>query len=104
MKKFLLALILSTPLLSQAQGFQVNLQGQKEQGMAGAGTGLMQDASAVFFNPGGVSFLQNNSALIGMTPTFANGTFLDKDNGTVWHSNAPVGTPFTAYVVWGPDS
>lgn len=104
MKKFLLALILSTPLLSQAQGFQVNLQGQKEQGMAGAGTGLMQDASAVFFNPGGVSFLQNNSALVGMTPTFANGTFLDKDNGTVWHSNAPIGTPFTAYVVWGPDS
>jgi len=87
-----------------AQGFQVNLQGQKQQGMAGAGTGLMQDPAAVFFNPGGVSFLQGNGATVGMTPTFANGTFLDADNNSVAHSNAPVGTPFTAYVVWGPDS
>ncbi len=104
MKKIVLFLILSSPLFIKAQGFQVNLQGQKQQGMAGAGTGLMQDAAAVFFNPGGVSFLQGNSASVGMTPTFANGTFLDADNGSVAHSDAPVGTPFTAYVVWGPDS
>ncbi|HXP49762.1 MAG TPA: outer membrane protein transport protein, partial [Bacteroidia bacterium] len=104
MKKFLLIFIISSPLLINAQGFQVNLQGQKQQGMAGAGTGLMQDAAAVFFNPGGVSFLNGNSASVGMTPTFANGTFLDADNNSIAHTNAPVGTPFTAYVVWGPDS
>ena len=104
MKKFLLIFIISSPLLINAQGFQVNLQGQKQQGMAGAGTGLMQDAAAVFFNPGGVSFLNGNSASVGMTPTFANGTFLDADNNSTAHTNSPVGTPFTAYVVWGPDS
>ncbi len=104
MKKFLLILIISSPLLIKAQGFQVNLQGQKQQGMAGAGTGLMQDAAAVFFNPGGVSFLAGNSASVGVTPTFANGIFLDADNNSVARTNSPVGTPFTAYVVWGPDS
>lgn len=104
MKKILLFILISSPIFIKAQGFQVNLQGQKQQGMAGAGTGLMQDAAAVFFNPGGVSFLKENSATAGVTLTFANGTFLDADNNSVAHTNSPVGTPFTAYAVWGPDS
>jgi len=101
MKRLYIGLIIFLPHFIQAQGFQVNLQGQKQQGMAGAGTGLIQDAAAVFFNPGGVSFLKENSATVGVTATIANGTFLDADSHTLNHTNSPVATPFTGYVVWG---
>jgi hypothetical protein len=47
----------SMPLVANAQGYQVNLQGQAQQAMASAGTAYMQDGAALFFNPGGVSFL-----------------------------------------------
>jgi long-chain fatty acid transport protein len=43
--------------VANAQGFQVNFQGQKQQGMGCAGSGLIQDASTLFFNPAGASFV-----------------------------------------------
>jgi long-chain fatty acid transport protein len=101
MRKIYVSLFFVLPYFVQAQGFQVNLQGQKQQAMAGAGTGLMQDAAAVFFNPGGVSFLKENSVTAGATATIAHSTFLDADNNSLAHSNAPVSTPFTVYAVWG---
>jgi len=102
MKKTVICLSFLIPsFLIQAQGFQVNLQGQKQQAMAGAGTALMQDAAAVFFNPGGVTFLKENSVTAGVTATIAHGTFLDADNNSIAHTNAPVATPFTGYAVWG---
>jgi long-chain fatty acid transport protein len=107
MKKILLILsaaVLFLPVINHAQGFQVNLQGQKQQGMCGTGTGFVQDAAAVFFNPGGVSFLKENSVSAGATATIASGTFLDANTNSVAHTNSPVSTPFTGYAVWGPDS
>ncbi len=93
--------ILSLPILLHAQGFQVNLQGQAQQAMAGAGTGFILDGSAVFFNPGGVSFLTENSISAGATATIGNTTFLDADNNSLAHTVSPVSTPFTAYAVYG---
>ena len=100
-KKLVLLAIASSPFLIQAQGFQVNLQGQTQQGMAGAGTGLIQDGAALFFNPGGVSFLKENSISAGVTATIANGEYLDAASSTVSRTNNPVSTPFTGYAVWG---
>jgi hypothetical protein len=39
MKKIVTLLAISLPFLLHAQGFQVSLQGQRQQAMAGAGTG-----------------------------------------------------------------
>lgn len=55
MRYFFLSSLIGFSLIMQSQGFQVNLQGQKQQGMASAGSALIQDASALFFNP--VAFL-----------------------------------------------
>ena len=85
------------PMLSWAQGFQVNLQGQKQQGMGGAGTACMQDASSLFFNPGGASFVQGTSVNVGITPTIARGLFLDDNTHQLYKTKDPVGTPFAAY-------
>lgn len=100
-KKLIAFSFLSLPVLLSAQGFQVNLQGQTQQGMAGAGTGLIQDGSAVFFNPGGVSFLKENSISAGVTATIAHGEYLDAASSTVSRTNSPISTPFTGYATWG---
>jgi long-chain fatty acid transport protein len=95
--KLLLLVFLTVPALHFAQGFQVNLQGQKQQGMGGAGTAYMQDASSLFFNPGGASFVHGNSIIAGVTPTFARGAFMDANTKEVSRTNSPVSTPFAAY-------
>jgi long-chain fatty acid transport protein len=100
-KKIVIAVLLSAPYFLSAQGFQVNLQGQAQQAMGGAGNAFIQDGSAVFFNPGGMSFLKENSVSIGATATIANGTFLDADNNSSAKTVSPVSTPFTVYGVYG---
>lgn len=85
------------PAILLAQGFQVNLQGQKQQGMGGAGTACMQDASALFFNPGGASFVEGTSINVGITPTIAKGIFLDDRTNQTYRTDSPISTPFAAY-------
>lgn len=84
----------------EAQGFQVNFQGQKQQGMGGAGNALPLDAASVFFNPGSVSFLKESSVNIGFTPTFANTLFEDANTTSIGRTNSPMGTPFSVYAVY----
>ena len=104
MKKIVLALIISSPLWINAQGFQVNLQGQAQQAMGGAGAALIQDGAAVFFNPGGVSFLKENSIHVGLTPVISRGGFQESNTNAIAVTQSPVGTPFAGYAVWGADS
>ena len=85
------------PFFGFTQGYQVNLQGQVQQGMAGAGTALMHDASALFFNPGGASFIDRSEVTVGMTPTFAKGQFTENLTNATATTTSPVGTPFSAY-------
>lgn len=104
MKKLQLRILLFifyAPILGYAQGYQVNLQGQVQQGMGGAGTAYMQDAAALFFNPGGVSFLKDRSINLGVSPTFAKSTFLDKSTNQTANTNSPSSFPFAAYGVCG---
>lgn len=80
-----------------SQGFQVNFQGQKQQGMGSAGTALPQDAATVFFNPGAVSFLKENEVSAAMTPTFSNILFEENGTNAIGRTNSPMGTPFSFY-------
>ena len=70
MKKILLSFLMAIPVWGFSQSYQVNLQGQKQIGMAGAGTGVALDEAAVFFNPGAVSFLKHNGVQAGISPIF----------------------------------
>ena len=101
MKKIVIFLTICAPLLINAQGFQVSLQGQKQQAMAGTGTAHIQDGAALFFNPGGVSFLKNNSVSAGITPVISHASFTDAASSRVSQTNSPVGFPFTGYMVLG---
>ena len=102
MKRTVLLISLSTPLLLYGQGFQVNLQGQKQQAMGGTGTGTALDAASVFFNPGAVSLLKENSVSAGATLTIDNTVFRDGNSQKEYKTVSPPSSPFTAYAVWGP--
>ncbi|MBL1280952.1 MAG: outer membrane protein transport protein [Fluviicola sp.] len=93
----LLFLLLLLPFQFFGQGYQVNLQGQVSQGMGGAGSALMQDASALFFNPGGASFIHSNEISLNVTPTFGNTSFLENNTNATANTTSPVGTPFSLY-------
>jgi long-chain fatty acid transport protein len=101
MKKIVLLLTVCSPFLLHAQGFQVSLQGQRQQAMAGAGTALTSDGATLFYNPGGVSFLKQNSLSIGVTPVISHAKFLDAGSYSVSETKSPVNTPFTGYAVFG---
>ncbi len=50
-----------------ASGFQINEHGAKGMAMGGAFTGLANDASAVYYNPAALSFLNGTNILGGVT-------------------------------------
>jgi len=94
---FYIALFGFLPLLTYGQAFQVNFQGNKQQGMGLAGSALYLDGSSLFYNPGSVAFSNENSANIGFTPVFANILFVDSTTYNGYRTNNPVGRPFYAY-------
>jgi len=85
-----------------AQGFQVNLHGQKQIGMGHTGTGLLQDGASVLFNPGAVAMLPDNYIQAGISPLFFNSSFLLSGSNQQENTKNNVATPFTAYAAWGP--
>lgn len=101
MKKSLYTLLFATGLAASvsAQGFQVNFQGQKQQGTGCAGSADYVDGSTLFFNPGATAFAKESSANVAMTPVFANIMYVDSATGGVYRSNSPMGTPFSAYAL-----
>ena len=99
MIKILLLLFLLTSFIktANAQGFQVNFQGQKQQGMGCAGSAYYTDASSLFYNPGAVAFTDASQVNVASTPVFANILYVDSATGAGYRTNSPVGTPFSAY-------
>jgi long-chain fatty acid transport protein len=101
MKTIFISLIISIPVIINAQGFQVNLQGQRQQAMGGAASAIPADGAALFFNPGAVSFLEDNSITAGATAIISNTKFTDNASSTVYTTKSPTGFPFTGYMVLG---
>ncbi|RFZ82258.1 long-chain fatty acid transporter [Mucilaginibacter terrenus] len=104
MKKLLLLLMWCSPVSAFAQGFQVNLGGQKQIAMGHTGTGLLQDGASVFFNPGAVAMLPSNSVQAGISPLWFKSTFNPTGSNAQYSVKNRVATPFNAYAIWGPKS
>ncbi|MEN9302484.1 MAG: hypothetical protein RL264_913 [Bacteroidota bacterium] len=103
MKKtlFLISLVFLSLQKVDAQGFQVNFQGQKQQAMGCAGSAKYLDGSAMFFNPGAAAFATENSINLATTPIFARVMYVDSATQQPYRTNSPVGTPFSAYGLFG---
>jgi long-chain fatty acid transport protein len=102
MRKILLLALAFAPVMAFSQGFQVNLEGQKQIGMGHTGTGLLQDGAAVFFNPGAVAMLPENYVQAGISPLMFNSAFNLAGTSQQYHTASKVAPPFTFYATWGP--
>jgi long-chain fatty acid transport protein len=90
-----------------AGGFQVNLQGTRQLGMAHCGAGLAIDASSVFFNPGSLGFSTDGdnqsrrsfSAVVSLNAVKALVGYSEPRPSTYTAGNAnELPTPFGLYV------
>lgn len=104
LKKIITWAFIAMPTFMFAQGFQVNLQGQKQIGMASAGTGIAIDEASVFFNPGAVSMLKENSISAGASAVFFKSAFQQTGSSKTEYNENQYSTPIQVYGVWGPKS
>ena len=104
MKKLLLLVFALMPVISFAQGFQVNLEGEKQIGMGHTGVGLAQDGASIFFNPGAVVMLPGNYIQGGISPLLFRSVFNPSGTDVQDHTANKVATPFTFYAAVGPKS
>ena len=88
--------------MAMAQGFQVNLHGQKQIGMGHTGTGLLQDGASVLFNPGALAMLPENYIQAGISPLIFKSGFNPSGTTDSYYTKSKLATPFTFYGVWGP--
>jgi long-chain fatty acid transport protein len=102
MRRILLIGLALIPFLGMAQGFQVNLHGEKQIGMGHTGAALLQDGASVLFNPGAVAMLPENYIQGGISPLVFQSVFAPTGSSTRYNNANKIATPFTAYAVWGP--
>ena len=96
------ALLAGTSAAS-ANGFQVNLGGQKNIGMGSVGVGLSLDQAAMFYNPGALAMVRENGVQLGVNFAIANVGFRSTTGGPQSNlQNQPVVTPFNLYASFGP--
>ncbi|MCU4165206.1 OmpP1/FadL family transporter [Carboxylicivirga caseinilyticus] len=100
MKKiFMWAICAMIGINTYAEGYQVNLQGNRQTGMGHTGTGLLMGASSMHFNPGALSFLNDKYEFsLGGSAIFSKNTF-QKQAPSVYeaYSDNPMGTPLYFY-------
>ncbi len=80
-------------------GFQVSLHGQKQVGMGSIGTSLVPDASVMFYNPGGLGFMQQKYNFTGGVSFLRSIATFQKTTPSVYQETTdnPLGTPFVLY-------
>ena len=92
------ALVLGGMLL-KAEGYQVNLQSQRQTGMGHTGTGLLLGSESMHFNPGALGFLSTKYNISGgVSGVLSNNTF-QKESPSAYEAQTenPLGTPFYLY-------
>ncbi|MEI7983963.1 MAG: outer membrane protein transport protein, partial [Bacteroidota bacterium] len=84
-------------------GYQVGLHSARNIGMGLIGTSLTYDASSLFYNPGGASFVNEKFSFSGgMSFLFARATFQAKDVQYQTHMDHKLNTPFYFYAAYKP--
>src|SRR5690606_20269414 len=80
-----------------AGGYRVSLQGQKQLAMGHTGVAVVNNAEVLFFNPAGMSFLENRfNASIGGNALIAKTKFQNETYN--WKAETEnMGTPFSVY-------
>ncbi len=102
MKKLLSFVVIALAVTATyAGGYRVALQGQKQLAMGHTGVAVINSSELVFFNPAGLSFLdQKFTASVGANVIFSNIRFQNEQFGWSTDADNPVATPFSAYAAY----
>lgn len=104
MKKLLLICLLAmTGSFAFGNGYQVLLQGNKETAMGNAGAGLLPSASALFFNPGALGFLERTEVQLGGNGIFGRTNYVEFGGSQEYTARPTIGTGYL-YAVYAKDS
>ena len=96
--KFIILLTLLATSLTYAGGFRVALQGQRALAMGHTGVAVVNNAEVTFFNPAGMSFLEEKfSVSFGASAVFTNIAFQNTEFGYSTRADNPTTTPFNLY-------
>jgi len=104
MKKQLLALSLFlSATASFGSGYQLNLQGLRELAMGGTGTAMQWDVSTIFYNPAGLSRIndiQVYGSILAVAPNtaFSNATSIGTSTSSSYNTVSQTFTPFNFYI------
>ena len=83
---------------AMAGGYQVRLQGNKQTGMGLVGSPLNFGASSLFYNPGGLSFMEKKFSIeAGVSGIFSEAVFEVDQSNDQWRTDNPASTPFYIY-------
>jgi len=101
MRRIIYMLVLSAMMswTATAGGYQVGLHGQKQIGMGLIGTSLSLDASSMFYNPGGLSFMDPKFSFSAGVSPIRSFTIYRKTAPSDYSAltDNPLGTPFYFY-------
>lgn len=103
-KRLLLAggALLAGTSAASASGFQVNLNGQKNNGMGGVGVALSLDQAAMFYNPGALAMVRENGVQVGVNAAIARNAFVPESGGAQSSLRNTLVTPANFYAGFGP--
>ena len=94
-------LLLSSVFMSMtvfAGGYQVRLQGNKQNGFGLIGTPLSNGSSSIFYNPGSLAFMENKIDFeLGGSAILSSAAFQKSGSNYQAVTDNPVGTPFYFY-------
>lgn len=103
MKKnvFFLFLTALLPVSSFAGGYLISLQGIRQMAMGHTGVGIAMDASNVFFNPAGLSYLKSKLAVsTGVSILWDRAHYQNTDTWRQYQTDSPTGTPLDCYAAY----
>lgn len=100
MRKIVLLVITSVFISMEifAGGYQVRLQGNKQNGFGLIGTPLSWGSSSIFYNPGALSFMKDKMHFeVGASGIMSNAAFQQSGSSYKAETENPIGTPFYVY-------
>lgn len=100
MRKIVLLVVTSVFMSMEifAGGYQVRLQGNKQNGFGLVGTPLSWGSSSIFYNPGALSFMKDKMHFeVGVSGIMSNAAFQQSGSSYKAETENPLGTPFYVY-------
>lgn len=95
---YILFMLWSSALV--AGGIQIALQGVKQAGMGGTGISNPLDASAIYFNPGALSFTKKNSLNLNAFMLLPKFQFREEGTNETYKMGSGITIPFAGYWSW----